>query len=151
MRTALIALALAGTLVVSGCSDDEPADEPSTAEKSESGDSSVIGAGSDIPNDVEARGDVQVTSCRRTGARVEVGYRVRNTTEEPARYELALRVASAKNGAVWGRAAIQTQSIDAGKSDKLSETVRLDLAGTPKKQRASKVNCIFVAVSRAQG
>lgn len=149
MRRTIIALA-AAALLLTGCSGD---DEPSKkAERSESSatDPQVLGEGSDIPNQVEARGDVEVTACRRQGKRVEVAYRVRNSTEEPARYRLALRVASAKNGSVWGRGSIQTPSVDPSKSRRLSETVPLTFEGTPKKQRKGKVNCIFVAVARDQ-
>jgi len=135
-RTAAVLAALILGAALGGCGSDHSAPKPSPSP------TTVIGPGADITNDVQARADVRTTRCSAEGGkRWRVVAKVTNSGKEAARYRLALRFASAKDGEVVGRKALTTGVVAAGSSTKVDSTARL--TGHPK-----DVNCIFVAIER---
>ena len=135
----LLAVALVVAALASGCgggetdrASDSPPPTPST----------LLGAGSDIVNDVDARPDVETLDCRRAAdGSWLVRARTTNPTGTPVRYHLALRLARAKDGAVLDRSVLESPVVAAGGST-VVET-RADLG-----HRVRKVNCVFVSVDR---
>ena len=75
-----------------------------------------------------------------TQADVDAGA-VTNSGDDAARYRLALRFAAAKDGEVLARKALATGVLKAGAATKVRATAKLTA-------RATKVNCLFVAIER---
>lgn len=132
------ALALAGTVVLAGCTDDAPDDAETTPPVT------LIGPGADIPNDVASRADVQTDSCEpadEEGTSWTVRATATNPTDGPVVYELALRMARKSDGSVLGREALTTDPVPAGESAPIEITSTLD-------EPSDDINCIFVAINR---
>ena len=135
----LLATALVEAALASGCGggetervSDSPPPTPST----------LLGAGSDIVNDVDARPDVETLDCRRAGDGTWlVRARTSNPTDTPVRYRLALRLAAAKDGAVLDRSVLESPVVAAGGSTVVEARAHLG-------RRVRKVNCVFVSVDR---
>lgn len=135
----LLAAALVVAALASGCGGGEadrasgsPSPTPST----------LLGAGSDIVNDVDARPDVETLACRRAedGSWL-VRARTTNPTDTPVRYRLALRLAAAKDGAVLDRSVLESPVVAAGGSTVVETRAHPG-------RRVRKVNCVFVSVDR---
>ncbi|MDR0960372.1 MAG: FxLYD domain-containing protein [Propionibacteriaceae bacterium] len=138
------ALALAagiglGALVMAGCQttlgQPEASETPVT----------VIGPGSDIANNLDARADVAITTCEPTGedGEYKVEASVTNTTDDTVTYEMALRLADASNGNVVAREALTTDPVGPGEETTVETTLALE-------EPADEVNCVFVAIDRVE-
>ena len=145
-RTAL-AVACAGTLFLAGCSgsDDDAAPKPTASPSaSEEAPQTLLGEGSDIVNDVAARGDVTTASCEPAddeGATWKIVAQAKNSTDKPVTYDLAVRFAGKADGSVVGRDAVTTDVVEPGKSAPIEVETKLD---APSKD----INCVFVSIAR---
>jgi hypothetical protein len=125
-------------LAAAGCSasDSQPSDASSTPV-------TIIGPGSDIPNNLEARSDVKLTTCEPVGDQQwHVVAEAVNSTDQTVRYRLALRLAEVSDGNVVGREALTSDPVEPGQSIEIDTTATIDQAAT------DQINCIFVAIDR---